>query len=89
MAAGPHATAAAGWLPGGGTMHTALKVALVVVAVALVLLLRQGCVLYDEAAAASRDQWNCVVSDLIPVREPQKPYWTPDWGVTWLEVEVE
>ena len=64
------------------------------VALALILLiligtawlLYGGCV---EAEARARDQWNCPVSDLIPVREPQKPYWTPDWGVTWLEVEDE
>lgn len=43
---------------------------------------------YAEASAQAKAQWNCPVSEwLYEVRDPGMPYWTPDWGVTWLEVE--
>ena len=58
---------------------------IVLILVGTAWLLYGGCM---EADARARSQWNCPVSGLIPVREPQKPYWTPDWGVTWLDVEV-
>ena len=89
MAAGPSAPMRRVGCRGGGAVRVASKVALLVLGTILVLLLRQGCVLYEEAAAQACDQWNCVVSDLIPVREPHMPYWTPDWGTTWKEVDDE
>lgn len=70
-------------------MHAGSKIALLVLGVALLLMWWQGCELYAEADAAARDMWNCPVSSLIPVREPQMPYWSDDMGLHWYEVEVD
>lgn len=64
----------------------------VALALIVLILVATGWLLYGgctEADARARSQWNCPVSDLIPVREPQMALYSDDMGLHWYEVNDE